>query len=81
VRIGKGAQIPDYARVGRERWRAEDDDDEEEEEEEESEEEKGESSIKVRAVADFSPARKDPRKRLCWSPLASGRRRTSRRLG
>jgi carbonic anhydrase/acetyltransferase-like protein (isoleucine patch superfamily) len=81
VRIGKGAQIPDYARVGRERWRAEDDDEEEEDEEEESEEEKGKSSIKVRAVADFSPTRKNPWQRLCGSSLASGGGRTSRRLG
>jgi hypothetical protein len=81
VRIGKGAQIPDYARVGRERWRAEDDDDEEEEEEEESEEEKGELVCMVGTVADFSPTRKDPWQRLCWSPLASGGGGTSRRLG
>jgi translation initiation factor eIF-2B subunit epsilon len=78
VRIGKGAQIPDYARVGRERWRAEDDDDEEDEEEEESEEEKGELSGVVGAVADFSLARKDSWKRLCWSPMASGGGGTSR---
>jgi hypothetical protein len=44
VRIGKGAQIPDYARVGREKWRAEDDDsDEDDDEDEDSEEERGES--------------------------------------
>ena len=80
VRIGKGAQIPDYARVGRERWRAEDDEDEEEEEEE-SEEEKGELSFAVGAVANLSPTRKDPWKRLCWSSLATGRGGASRGLG
>jgi hypothetical protein len=76
VKIGRGALIGNGVRR-----RAEDDDEEEEDEEEESEEEKGKSSIKVRAVADFSPTRKNPWQRLCGSSLASGGGRTSRRLG